>query len=1583
MFIVIEIIYNLAILVAFSVLSGFIDKRIKRENLKGQVLQGILFGTAALIGMLYPFVLSEGIIFDGRSVVLSLAALFFGPVSGLIAALMAAMLRIYIGGGGVYMGVSVIASSVLIGVFFHYFVRRRAKDITPTFLYGVGIIVHLVMIMLMTALPSNFRLVTLQTIGITIILFYPIATVIIGKVLKDQYDNNILLDELAAREEKYRLLAENSADFIWMTDLNFNVIFASPAVTKIFGYSIREYLKLPVNKTITEDSFKKLMQIFAEELEVEKNDNKDLNRIRIVENKEITKYGNVITTEARISFVRNSVSSPIGIIGVTRDISDRVAAVDALRKSEEDVRFLIENQNELVVKVDSQNRFVYVSQSYCKLFGKTQEELLGKTFVALIHEADRDNTMKEMEKLAYPPHTCFIEQRAMTAMGWRWLAWSDKAILNDDGKIEFVIGVGRDITEKFQAELQLRKSEALFKSIVENIPFHFWQIDKDKKFVFQNRMSQDLFGNLKSISLDNIHLNPNIKRKWIEFANIALLGETIEETETLLITGKRYDFNMIIAPIITGFDISGVMFFFFDISEKVAQKAALEHSEEKFKKFIENIGKNYFIYQENTDHRFTYISPSVYDMLGYNPNELIGKPNYADTLSDSFINEEVIKRSKSGYKGDISEPFMAEFVHKNGSNVLVEITEMPVYDYLGRVVLLDGIARDVTREKQVEEAIKKQVLALTMPLDDSSDITFSDLFNLDEIQKLQDQFANTTNVASMITYPNGEPITRPSNFCRLCKDIIRTTEVGKFNCKLSDSIIGGSNRDCATIQRCLSGELWDAGASIVVGGKHIANWLIGQVRNEDTDLEELVKYADKIGADRDEFRKALEEVPVMSLEQFNRIADMLYTIASELSLKAYQNVQQARFISESEKVKNELKASERKYRLLFENITAGFALHEMIYDKVGNPIDYRYLEVNPAFENLTGSKINDLIGKTVKQVMPNTEQYWIDTYGKVAKTGEPLLYQYFAQEIGKYFDVWAFSPDKDRFAVIFTDITYRRKAEDALKMNKERLDAAMNAARAGLWDWNLKYDDIFFDTRYYTMAGYSPNEFFHSFEEWENRVHPDDIDLCKETIHNYLKGFLETFTMEFRFRRKDGSYMWIRGYGKAVEVDKNNDIVRIIGLHIDISEQKQIEKALKLSEEKFRTLFDTMPNGYYRTTSQGYFVDANPALVAMLGYDSIDELLSVHIPTSLYVTEKEREEINEINTEFVNQIETYRLKRKDGSIIWIEDNARYILNDEGEVIFHEGICKDVTERKLWEEKIRKLNADLEDMVELRTEELQTALNDLQITNFELQILNERMNGESQKIHKLNEELNQALASKDKFFSIIAHDLKNPFVALLNNSDLLLNYYDKMDEVKIKSLIKSMQEASQITYTLLDNLLLWSRSQMGRMEVKPHFVNMKELVYKSILIHQSQAQIKDITIESKLADDTFSYCDSEMVLTVIRNLISNAIKFTQIGGSVEIGLSDITLYSENNNIKFFDDSKPMKVFYIKDNGIGIPTSRISKIFSVGNYKGTKGTSFEPGTGLGLIICKEFIEHHGGKIWAESAESVGTTFFFSLP
>jgi diguanylate cyclase (GGDEF)-like protein/PAS domain S-box-containing protein len=216
------------------------------------------------------------------------------------------------------------------------------------------------------------------------------------------------------------------------------------------------------------------------------------------------------------------------------------------------------------------------------------------------------------------------------------------------------------------------------------------------------------------------------------------------------------------------------------------------------------------------------------------------------------------------------------------------------------------VARDITGRKQLEEALEKRIMALTQPLDDVFHITFYDLFNLADIQRLQDDFARATGIGSIITTPAGTPLTGPSNFCRLCNEMICETAVGQANCRIFNATLGRPSGRGPIMQKCSDTGLLKASAAISVGGHHIANWLIGQVRDPDQSGDQIRNYARKIGADENAAVDAFYEAPVMTKARFEHVAHALYTMASHLSTSAYQNVQQARFIVEQKKARDKI-----------------------------------------------------------------------------------------------------------------------------------------------------------------------------------------------------------------------------------------------------------------------------------------------------------------------------------------------------------------------------------------------------------------------------------------------------------------------------------------------------------------------------------------------------------------------------------------------------------------------------------------------------------------------------------------------------
>lgn len=242
------------------------------------------------------------------------------------------------------------------------------------------------------------------------------------------------------------------------------------------------------------------------------------------------------------------------------------------------------------------------------------------------------------------------------------------------------------------------------------------------------------------------------------------------------------------------------------------------------------------------------------------------------------------------------------------------------------------------------------------------------------------------------------------------------------------------------------------------------------------------------------------------------------------------------------------------------------------------------------------------------------------------------------------------------------------------------------------------------------------------------------------------------------------------------------------------------------------------------------------------------------------------------------------------------------------------------------------------------------------------------NEKNEALEKANKLLDEANHTKDKFFSIIAHDLKNPIGAIKSTSELLTTDYDMFDKNEIKESIEDIYNSSNSVQSLLDSLLTWSRSQRGKLDFNPETFNLQLLVKNSFFLLKSNADLKKISLINNISDDYNITADANMINTIIRNLISNAIKFTPENGKITI-----SAYKENNN----------NVITIEDTGIGISKENQNKLFNFGTNYTTPGTNNEKGTGLGLILVNEFIERHNGKIAIESEINKGTKFIITLP
>lgn len=358
-----------------------------------------------------------------------------------------------------------------------------------------------------------------------------------------------------------------------------------------------------------------------------------------------------------------------------------------------------------------------------------------------------------------------------------------------------------------------------------------------------------------------------------------------------------------------------------------------------------------------------------------------------------------------------------------------------------------------------------------------------------------------------------------------------------------------------------------------------------------------------------------------------------------------------------------------------------------------------------------------------------------------------------------------------------------------LKDSELRLSLALSSAKEGIWDWNIKTNELTVNDVWSEMLGYDAGSFIPDVSSWKNRVHPEDLPKALANLEKHLNGESDIYEAIYRARKNDGGWIWILDHGMVVERDSENKPLRAIGTNIDITKQKETE------------------------------------------------------------------------------------------------------------------------------------LELEELVQ----------------------------------------------TKNKIFSIIAHDLRGPIGSFMPILDILTGDI-KIEESEKKYFLEELKVSAKSTFDLLDNLLNWSRSQTQSIKLNPGNYPVDLIIDNIINILKPLAQGKSISITKDTKEALSVYVDIDTISLVLRNLIANSIKFTPEGGQITVG----TVKSED-----------MVNVYVKDTGVGMKESVLENLFKVKFNTTTRGTNNEIGSGLGIVLCKDFVEKNGGKIWAESEVGKGTTFTFSVP
>jgi PAS domain S-box-containing protein len=530
---------------------------------------------------------------------------------------------------------------------------------------------------------------------------------------------------LKEREEHYRLLADNARDVIWMRDLNFKSMYLSPSVQRLRGFSLEEARAQGFEEMLTPESYKKAMETFERERLLERmGQGHDPGWSMTMELDLVCKDGSYITAENTFNLVYNKAGKIIGIMGITRDISDRKRSEQARIESEKRYRLLAENVRDVIWVLDQDLKYQYVSPSAKKLRGYTPEEIMEQTIDKVLTPDSYQRAMAiftrefELEKngMRHGPDWWMppLELEMVCKDGSTiWTEVNVSLIYDQQNNPIELLGITRDITERKRAEEALKKSEANYRQLFENAPAAIYRVDfKSGRFLKANDVFCKYYGcseeELTSISPYDI-LTEESKKLFLERVEKMALGEEVPETveyEVFDKKGKKWCLQLHNKMI---YDAEGHVVasdvVAHDITERKRAEDALRASEERFKQVAENAGE--WIWEVDAQGIYRYSSSAVERILGYASDELIGQKHFYDLFAPE-VREELKTSAQAVF--DHKEPFknfINPNLHKDGRIVILETSGTPMLDEKGNLIGYRGTDTDITLRKQAEEALRE------------------------------------------------------------------------------------------------------------------------------------------------------------------------------------------------------------------------------------------------------------------------------------------------------------------------------------------------------------------------------------------------------------------------------------------------------------------------------------------------------------------------------------------------------------------------------------------------------------------------------------------------------------------------------------------------------------------------------------------------------------------------------------------------------------------------------------------------------------------------------------------------------------
>jgi len=1298
-----------------------------------------------------------------------------------------------------------------------------------------------------------------------------------------------------------------------------------------------------------------------------------------------------------------------------KDMSEEKNSIYTLPEGEKLLRALFE-QTAMGIGISSpEGCFLHVNDRLCEILGYSREELLLKTFLDFLHPDDLEKERLYMKQMLAGEINNFSKETRLIRKE-REIIWVNAIftiIKEDDGNTVFFLKIIEDITKKKGLEQELKESKEKYQAYFEQSSDGVVIINpEDASFIeFNDQVCMQLgytreeFSKLTISDIDALQTKEEVRqtiRRVIEKGREDF--ETIQKTKTGEIR------NVLVSAIIIKISDKIVYHCIWkDITEfrrnekeliKVREEAEISGLKLKESYKLGKMGSWELDIEKET---FTF-TDNFYELFHTNAKEIGGyQMSIADYANRFLFPDDAPLVAEENRKAiETTDPNYSRYLeHRvcfgDGSQGYISVKFFVVKDSQGKTIKTYGINQDITEKKyyenelikakeeseKISDQLRETQRQLKLKLDhilspdsELQNLILTDVIDLELLQKIQDSFVKATGVASIITDIDGKPITKPSNFTGVC-NLVRQTEKGRLNCFESDKIIGlkAAQENKPFYQKYLSCGFVDAGAPIMVSGKQLAIWMIGQSNIGKVDRDRIYKYAIEIDADTDLMLSEYEKMQNMSIEQFENVTDFLWLLASEISNFAFNNLKLAKNIEKLKKYEKELilskekaEKSETKFRAIFEQAAVGIGL---------STPDGFIIRVNKKLCEILGYSEEELLAKTLKDIIHPDDFVKGFFYMQLVITGEKDKFYENIRFIRKDDEiVWVkvtaslsrkADNTPDYFIGILEDITQKRLFENTLKESESRYRIV--ADYTSDWEFWLDPDNnfVYISPSCKKITGYEADEFYLKPSLIREIIHPDDKKIFDE--HTCIAYDMSENKITFRIVSKEGGIKWIDHVCLPI-YDEKNKFMGMRGSNRDITDLKRNEELLNsrvflMEYAASHSLDDVMKMALDKaeelTASKiGFFhfleEDQKTLILQMWSTNSLMNMCKAEGKGMHYPVQKagvwadcilERQAIIHNNYESL----PYKKGIPPGHAPVIREMIMPIFRGE-KIVAIIGVGN------------KDFNYDEKDL---------NILHDF--GNIIWDIIHEK------KLEKEKEALENQLRQSQKMEALgtlsggIAHDFNNILSIIFGNAELSKTMIEPHSPVQ--KYLNTILTAGNRAKDLVQQILTFSKKLDKERKPLEIYLIIKEFVK---MLRSSIPTTIEINNEID-PNSGIILSDPTHIHQILMNLCTNAsYSMREKGGVLGIKLKPVLiseLDSFENGLIISPGNYVM--LEVSDTGTGIDKKILDKIFEP--YFTTKPMG--EGTGLGLAVVHGIVKSYGGYISVDTEKDQGTTFKVYFP